>query len=644
MTERVHLQSLESFSRIQTARLTLKAITNILLQEKLEDTSNEDQDKKYKRKRSYSCDQEEGELHYNKKVKVIEALHQFMTSKRKLGDQENDEATHSDKRRKLDECFEIYDKNKPENLVNKCPSDKSKDDIGVSYCITSNMFNDLKKYFVNLSPKMWTNYGKVLISETLKKIMLENIDKMHLKKVIEYIFCEKLTAFSTMTIENFSTDFEEVIYSRLKHCRKLLFLEITVIPREARDIISATLSLQRLKNLQCLWLLPSTRYSFHWALEVVAQQCSKLCELKVVYSSDLFDAGKGVACLQNCRSLTALWLFNFGRKSETLYVSELLRSLPDLKILFHKELPNAILELRSEKVTFTHDQPELYSGESSATEGQPQAVSCQLCMERVDLCWYQRAVGYQLVYVPSSYLMGMAQVCPKLKLLNLVGPPCLAQVIASLPCLQTLVLHQASLASCLKCSLRDVTLNKISDLRVSDVWDLTHDMISAIACGCPNLEVLSITCSRLEAVGTLQPPPHRSAFPCLREVTLVPTTLYDLPALTSPTVWQLGAALTAYILTGASSLTSIHLQYKAVDIPHYDVPSEQHLEAALCCPRPALRHIKLEWPPAASLQFVGDVLAACPALSTLGSITTWPLTTHQCATLVARYGSLLHIT
>ncbi|KAG7178195.1 hypothetical protein Hamer_G003990 [Homarus americanus] len=98
------------------------------------------------------------------------------------------------------------------------------------------------------------------------------------------------------------------------------------------------------------------------------------------------------------------------------------------------ELPNAILELTCERgntvgdsaATPTHQQ---LDEENSWTDKQTRTMDYQLGLERVDLCWYQRGVGYQLVYVPSSYLMRVAQACPKVKLLNLVGPPCLAQVV-----------------------------------------------------------------------------------------------------------------------------------------------------------------------------------------------------------------------
>ncbi|XP_045597221.1 uncharacterized protein [Procambarus clarkii] len=647
MAERGRLQSLESLSRTKAVKLTLTALTNILLQEEQECSSSRERDR-CKRKRSYSCGcDEKGELRLNKKVKVDGACHNFVTSKmrkRKLDDNESDETIHKYKRQKFHESFKNFDLNEEERLVNNFEERKSKDDTDISYKVTCNvMLTSLKQFFFNLSPKMWTDYGKSLIRETLRMIRLENLDKKHLNKVTEHVLCDKLLFFSTMEIENFSSDFEGVIYDRLRHCRKLLSLEITVIPRDERDVITATLSLQRLRNLRCLSLLPPTRYSFHWVIHALSQQCFNLRELKIVYNGDLFDPGRGVSCLQHCQNLGALWLFNFGRKSETKCVSELLRSLHNLKVLFHKELPNAILELTCDK-GHSLEQTDVCSAASKWPVRQPSTMSCHLSMERVDLCWYQRAVGYQLVYVPSSYLLRVAQACPKIKLLNLVGPPCLAQVVANLPCLQAIILHQASLASCLKCSLKGVNLDKISELRVSDVWDVTHDIVSAIASRCPNLQVLSIINSSLEARGDLLTPQHRPAFQCLREVILVPTTLHGRPCLTSPSIWQLGAALTAYIFSGASSLISIHVQYKSEDIPDDDIPSEQDLEAALCCPRPGLRHLVLACPPVASPHLADVVIGACPTLTTLGSLATWPLTSHQCAALIASYHHQLDIT
>lgn len=630
--------------------MTVIAIDNVLLQEQFEFMHDRKRDGKCKRKRSYSCGDDEGEeLPLQKRVRR-ENIYQFMEgvkNKRTIDNLDTNEPTH--KKPKLDETHKKSDVVEPGSSVNSY-QENSKDDIGVTYYTASDtMFNVIKQYFVRLSPTMWNDYGKSLVSEILRKIRFENMDGKYLRKVIEYIFCEKLCCFSTVAIENFSSDLKGIIYEKLRHCRRLLSLEITVIPRDDGDLVNATLSFHRLRHLQSLSLLPPTRYSFHWAVREVAQHCIKLRELKIVYNGDQFTAGGGIMCLGNRVSLSALWLFNFGRKSESRYLSEVLRSLPNLKILFHKELPNAILELTCGSGGRVDDdpateQPVADDCASGRVVGQVPAGSWQLCLERVDLCWYQRGLGYQLVYVPSSYLLRVAQACPSVRLLNLVGPPCLAQVIASLPCLQVITLQQASLTSCLRCTLKEVNLERITELRVSDVWDVTHDLISAVACACSSLQVLSITSSSLEAQGDLLTPPHRPSFPCLQEATLVPTTLQGRPSLTSPPVWQLGAALTAYILKGTSLLTSLHLQYKRDDIPEGDVPSERDLEAALCGPRPALRQLVLEWPPAASPQLVWGLVQACPALTTLARVTTWPLTTHQCASLMAHYGPQLDIT
>ncbi|XP_071514297.1 uncharacterized protein [Panulirus ornatus] len=650
MARRGPWSSLESRARIQAAKTTVNAIKNVSTQEKFEFTHDRKRDKKYKRKRSYSCgDDEEQELTSPKKVRTEDNFHHFtknLRNKRTRHDVESKETPHGNKRPKLDENCEKCDNLRPASYLNICQA-KCVDDIGISYYNTNHvMFNDLKEYFMRLSPRMWSDYGKSVVCETLREIRLENMDGRDLKKTVEYILCEKLVHFSTATIESFPSELEGVIYDKLKHCRRLTSLEITVVPRDQTDVVNATLSLPRLRHLQSLSLLPPTRYSFHWAVGEVAQHCAKLRELKVVYNGDRFADSEGIACLGNRLSLVALWLFNFGRKSESRSLTEVLRSLPNLKILFHKELPNVILELTCESGRRVEDGEEDLVTDGCLTSlpvREAPAGSRQLGLERVDLCWYQRGVGYQLVYVPSSYLLRVAQACPRVKLLNLVGPPCLAQVIASLPHLQVVVLQQASLTSCLRCTLKDMTLDGITELRVSDVWDVTHDLISAVACACSSLRVLSVVSSSLEAQGDLLTPRHRPSFPCLREATLVPTTLQGRPSLTSPAVWQLGAALTSYLLRGASLLTYIHLQYKRGDIPDGDVPSEQELEEALCHPRPALRQLILEWPPAASHHLVWRVMQACPALTTLGGITTWPLTAHQSASLVAHYGRLLDI-
>lgn len=253
-------------------------------------------------------------------------------------------------------------------------------------------------------------------------------------------------------------------------------------------------------------------------------------------------------------------------------------------------------------------------------------------------------MGYQLVYVPSSYLLQVAKVCPQIRVLNLVSPPCLAKVLENLPHLHVLVLQQASLASCLACTLNNLGLGRITEIRATDVCDVTHDIISALARGCPHLQVLNIINSSLKAQGDLQNPTHRQPFPCLRQVTLVPVMIHGRPSLTNPSIWQLGAQLTSYLLGGASQLTTIHLHFKPEDILDGDLPTAQLLEAVLSFPRPALRSLFLEWPPAVSLGLVGAVVRACPALITLASILTWPLASHQRAAIVTQYGRYIDIT
>lgn len=632
MAERGRSLPLQALARDETCKMTLNGINYILLQDKFYDRKLS---RECKRKRSYSCS--------DNTLVNLPALKKSRTEDRGVGgsntrgkrvrepEQDDDDAAHR-KRRKESEG-DGPSQGRVALLPNPSVSWQqrgSRDDEGVQYRVSGlEKLEALKHYFSGLAPSMWTAYGSTLIERALRKVRFEHVDEKFLGKIIEHVFSEKLLSFSTVSVENYSTGLGAIIFEKLIKCIRLVVLEVTVVPQGERDVVAASLALQRLRHLHSLSLLPSSRYSYHWAVSHVARHCQALRELKIVYDGDQFDSMNVLSSLQNCTKMTSLWLFNFGRQTETKELTQLMKSLEKLKILFHKELPNAIMEL---------------PGANTGEEAMASKAERQLALERVDLCWYQRAVGYQLVYVPSSYLLQVAKVCPQIRVLNLVSPPCLAKVLKNLPHLHVLVLQQASLTSCLACTLNNLGLSRITEIRATDVCDVTHDIISALARGCPHLQVLNIINSSLKARGDLQIPTHRPPFPCLRQLTLVPVMIHGRPSLTNPSIWQLGAKLTSYLLGGASQLTTIHLHYKPEDILDGDLPTAQFLEGVLSCPRPALRSLLLEWPPAVSPGLVGAVVRACPALITLASILTWPLTSHQRAAIVTQQGRYIDIT
>ncbi|KAK3880846.1 hypothetical protein Pcinc_014680 [Petrolisthes cinctipes] len=659
--------SLETLAITRLSQLSFEAIKSALI---LEETSksNERQhsDNKYKRKRSYSSgDQTQGEIQWHKKLRTRENPNPevIATNKRPLDDDDDsDDCVRSHKCSKLEGKSERNQKMKEQNSGPRA-LEMSRDDTTVKYLEKKDSFHTIRQYFLPLPHSLWSQYSKMLINHTLKLISLGCAEDKIIRKVVEYILCEKLTSFSTRAIESYGSELEGTVYDKLRHCRQLVSLEVTMKPREERDVVAAVLSLQRLRLLQMISLLPPERYSFHWALREVTQHCRALHGLKIVYNGDLFSNADDLVNLTRCTSLTSLWLFNFGRRSETIQVSRILKFLKNLKVLFHKELPNAILELphtnETDNGNRSHGSAETGQGDQGLGESdikteqesqqtdvrqEMRGVEGVLELERVDLCWHQRGLGYQLVYVPSSYLVHLAHMCPKVTLLNLVGPPCLVQVFSSLDVLKVLVLQQTSLASCLTRSLHRLHLSGLTELLVSDVCDVTHDLVSAVACGCPNLRVLSVTNSSLEARGDLVSPPHRVPFPNLQQVTLVPTMLQDRPGLTTPVIWKLGKHLTHYIVDDTLMLVALHIQYKVEDLSPGDTPTQRDFEDILSCSRPNLHTLVLEWPPSVSPSLVERVLVTCPALTTLGAITTWPITTHQRDTLITRHAYSLNIT
>ena len=610
--------TLQALMREEACKLTFTTLNNILLQE-TDEVNHRKLCCNGKRKRVHSC------IDYpsNKKTRTT-------TGNRKREreqEHDDDDAAHRKKQKGADGPSQASSSTPTTSTQ---PSESSKCDVTVQHCLTgSEKLEALKDYFFDLTPSMWTAYASSLVDKVMRKIRFETVDSKILGKTLEYILNGKLLSFSTVTIERYSSGLETIIFDKLMKCIRMEILEVTVVP-SGSDVEAASFTLQRLAHLHSLSLLPSSRFSYHWAVSHLARHCQSLRELRIVYNGDLFDNTNELSSLQRCGRLASLWLFNFGRNSEMREVSHLMESLENLKVLFHKELPNAILELQSTRGT----------GE----ETQPSGAGRHLGLERVDLCWHQRGIGYQLVYVPSSHLLQVAKVCPQIRVLNLVGPPCLAQVLDNLPHLHVLILQQASLTSCLACTLNNLGLGRLTELRVTDVWDVTHDIISALACGCLHLQVLNIINSSLEARGDLQELSHRPPFPHLRQMIMVPVMIHSRPPLTTPSVWQLGAQLTSYLLGGASQLTDIRLYYRPEDILDGDLPSAQHMDDLLSCPRLALRSLQLEWLPAVSPGLVGALVRACPALATVSSIITWPLTSSQRAAIVTQHGRCIDIT
>lgn len=668
MVLRRNFPSLKILAMTRLSHLSYEALRSALVQEQgAERSEREHIDNKYKRKRSYSSgDQTQEELNWRKRLRTKEnpGPGVIATNKRSMDDDsdDGDECIRGHKYPRVEGTSKT-DQRQGRNSGQR-DVEASRDDAAVRYLEIQDAFHTIRQYFLPLPHSLWNQYSRMLISHTLRKVRLGCAEDKAIRKVVEYILCEKLTTFSTQAIENFGSELEGTVYDKLRHCRQLVCLEVTMKPKGERDMVAAALSLQRLRLLQMVSLLPPERYSFHWALGELTQHCRALHGLKIVYNGDLFPTADDLLNLTRCASLTSLWLFNFGRRSEAIQVSCLLKILKKLKVLFHKELPNAILELpqikeanigKRDHVSEESEQEGQGSREPNVrTEhdshnilvGQEERVMVEevLELERVDLCWHQRGLGYQLVYVPSSYLVHLSRMCPKVTLLNLVGPPCLVQVFPSLAALKVLLLQQTSLSSCLTSSLHRLHLNGLTELLVSDVWDVTHELVSAVACGCPSLRVLSVTNSNLEAKGDLVSPPHRVPFPNLQQVTLVPTMLQDRPSLTTPAVWELGKHLTHYIVDDTLMLVTLHLQYKVGDLSPGDTPTQQDFEDILCCSRPRLHTLVLEWPPAVCPGLVERVMVACPSLTTLGEVTTWPITSHQRDTLIIRHSHSLNIT
>ena len=614
--------SLQDLVRERACKLTLDALSSILRQE----IEHEEYHRKLrcggKRKRANSCDG----CPASKKTKTEEHQHSYYTRARakREREQENAEDDPPKKRRKG---------LRPTHTSSPTPGHQqgSLDDLALQKAVPDpDRLETLRRCFCDLTPSMWTTYSKCLLERVILEIRFQEVDQAILGKLIEYIFSSKLLSFSTVAIERYSCDVVKVLFDQLMKCRRLKVLEVTVTPSSKRDVTAATLSLQMLGRLHSLSLLPSSRVSYHWAVSHLARHCHALRELKIVYNGDLFDSTDDLTILQQCGRLASLWLFNFGHNSEMREVIQLLESLGNLEVLYHKELPNAILELQLPT--------------DAGAEIMKVRTGRHLGLKRVDLCWHERAIGYQLMYVPASHLLHLARMCPQIRVLNLVGPPCLAEVIGHLPLLHVLILHQASLTLCLGSALKHLDLARITELRVSDVWDVTHDVISALACGCPNLQVLNVINANLEARGDLQALNHRPPFPHLRQLTLVFGMVDRRPPLTTPSVWQLGRQLTSYLLDGTSQLIDLWLYYQEEDIVDGDLPTAQYLDDILTQPRPALRSLRLEWPPAVSPALVGAMVRACPALTTLSSIITWPLTSDQIAAFVAQYGRCVDIT
>ncbi|CAL4072377.1 unnamed protein product [Meganyctiphanes norvegica] len=567
-----------------------------------------------KRTRSYSCndiDCENTSVNKNGSGKYI--LDTAVPGKRK---HENEDDVHIRKRRKcLNEgTFKIISRrNHQETLINK-----SNDDIGVKY-LYREPYENIRNYLNALPTALWNNYSQELSKSLISTIYIGILGTSTVRQGLKLVLNNKITKISTSNLKYFCTEVEGLIYNRIGSCRNLGVLDFTMVPENNAHIECLKQSFRNLLRLKYLSLVTEEKYSFHWAFNIISENCKILVELKIVYDCDFFNEGDSILCLKENKRLEALWLFNMGRNCETQHLKDILNCLTSLKILYHKELPNAILEYCEQRE---------YK---------------RLLLKRIDLCWFQKGLGYQLVYIPPDYMRVIAGVCPEINLLNLISPACLLEITEKLPNLRCLLIQQVSIQTCLQGIMVRNLGTKLTVIRLADVWDITYDLLSSIANGCPFLQVLSISSSVLQDMGSLITPSDRPAFPCLREAILVREELGDRSPLIKTADWKMGKFLTMFLLKGAKKLSKLHLQYDKFQLPDYDTPSENDLKYSLECCSKSLKSFELLFPPQMSHEFVRWLLNTCPILVNLSDIRTWPIDVHERLELMDKYKSILHI-
>ncbi|KAK7084884.1 hypothetical protein SK128_001557, partial [Halocaridina rubra] len=188
------------------------------------DQSDRKRDWICKRKRSYSFD-EDHKGHLSKKIR---SKAQFDPSgdynrKRVLDYIDEDEETERNtKCRKTENVKDVH------SQVKAISQMQTRDDMKITYFVPMDKLMSLKNYFRSMPTTSWDQYSIELLNRVNNKIQQNEMNKNSVKKIWQYILCEKLNNFSTKDIYNLTNDYDDNISDNLKYCINLTSLESTM--------------------------------------------------------------------------------------------------------------------------------------------------------------------------------------------------------------------------------------------------------------------------------------------------------------------------------------------------------------------------------------------------------------------------------
>ncbi|XP_076067388.1 uncharacterized protein LOC143040334 [Oratosquilla oratoria] len=563
-------------------------------------------------------------------------------------------------------------------------------------------------YLSALPVSQWRELTGSMLKRVQELILTENdnVTISDLIKVIRCLFCGKLCDFSTDDFPFDTEDYTDVVISAIRKAVNLERLSFSLPLKDEVKKGILTENLSHLGRLQILHFMAKDRYSFHWVLPTIARFCTGIKELKIIYDASEFKEDENIRCLQNCSCLTHLDLFSYSGRSELKDITYLLENFVHIKHFFHKELPNAIMSLYDEwtsrrwvssndsggqqynSTTNTEETAEV-KGERGLESSRGRALWKVLSLESLDLCCCQRGVGFQLMYLPGTYLESIAHLTPRLKSLRVVSHSCLKDMIKCLRNLESLSLHNSDFLRILGPALVEGFLANLQNLELCDIVRLDNDMLRIVGHNCKQLKSFSIIHSNFFDEGTLElsqfsfvsstllPPsaptttssssslsssPSTSSsstnpfslvrgdapFSNLSTLTLLFTPPADRPFLSVPTTWQLGASHLRFLLGSSSTLTSFRMEYRQGEgrggALARNALTEPILLQLFRVPRPFLTSVELLFPPVESCAVIEVLLKSCPLLEYVKDLNSWQVPSSEVDRILSNYSHKLDIT
>nr|BDT62378.1 MAG: hypothetical protein [Melicertus latisulcatus majanivirus] len=460
----------------------------------------------------------------------------------------------------------------------------------------------INEYVELVLKKFTTDYGKYYPDFYHQYAILLNI--IPLSKVSTY--CDKW--INEHLLRRIG---KKLMFKNLAGCSRLENLSLCEVLVSKMEIINFSQMLNKLIHLTTLKIIPTDlspidEIPFNIVIRLVTRCCPELRELHLVYDGESLKNTKSkIEDLVKCRNLVSLWLYDNSSTTTVENIDglqKLLIELKNLKCLFHKDLKSAILD-PNEKISGT--------------------LGLEHLILRNDLFHYR---DYK-VALTTDELLRLIKTCPATRTLKLIKPPpCIDTVARAIPNLEILDMSICGdvIPLGLSRSLLQNNFKNLKVLKLEKAFNINYTHISQLAHCCPHLEVLDISFATIKADGNLTLPPRQfSAFPHLKELTMVP--ICDTIGLHSCTdrgceyrMWEVGKDLMQYLLKGSYKLKSLHIHYNG---SYYSPSSTVILEMlkSLKCLTSIQLVSLLDMP----WEIIHQIITSCPMLNKLVAFGRW---------------------